>query len=158
MTGAAALHVAATAAALYVTAFVAVRIAGRRTVSQLSAFDALITITLGSILAGAMVSDPPSYGRGAIAVGTLLVLQLALGALRQRVPRLRRILDFAPDTVYDERGEHLDGSPFGAQLTSDELDGAVRTQGLTSRDTVSTIVLEPSGSMSVLRDTHRRDQ
>lgn len=158
MTGAAALHVAATAAALYVTAFVAVRIAGRRTVSQLSAFDALITITLGSILAGAMVSDPPSYGRGTIAVGTLLALQLAFGALRQRVPRFRRILDFAPDTVYDERGEHLDGNPFGAQLTSDELDSAVRTQGLTSRDTVSTIVLEPSGSMSVVRDTHRRAQ
>ncbi len=136
----------------------AVRVAGRRTVSQLSAFDALITITLGSILAGAMVSDPPSYGRGAIAIGTLLALQLTLGALRQRVPRLRRILDFAPATVYDERGEHLDGNPLGAQLTSDELDSAVRAQGLASRDTVLTIVLEPRGSISVIRATHRRAQ
>lgn len=158
MTLTAALQVAATAAALYVTALVSVRLTGRRTLSQLSAFDALITITLGSALAGAMVADPPSYGRGAIAVVTLLALQVVVGAVRQRVPRLRRILDFAPETVYDERGEHLDSNPLGAQLTSDELDSALRTEGLTTRDAVANVVLEPSGSISVIRTGTPRPQ
>ncbi len=41
--------------AMYLSVLIGVRIAGRRTLAQLSAFDAVVTIALGSIGA-----DPPS--------------------------------------------------------------------------------------------------
>ncbi|MGD9796798.1 MAG: hypothetical protein AB7V15_01650, partial [Acidimicrobiia bacterium] len=118
--------VVVTGGALYATTFVLVRVAGRRTVSQLSAFDALITIAVGSVFATTIVSDPPSYGRGAAAVVTLLLLQVVVGLLRQRHPRLRRYLDFSPETVFEHGRMQAGRNPLGPQLTADELDAAIR--------------------------------
>jgi uncharacterized membrane protein YcaP (DUF421 family) len=145
------LAVAATAAALYATAFFLVRLAGRRTVSQLSAFDALVTIALGSIMAGSILGDPPSYTRGAAAIVTLLTLQVAVGAARQRVPRLRRLLDYAPAVVFEDGAERLGTHPLGAQLTSDEVSGALRAAGVTDRSEVEVVVLEADGRFSVIK-------
>lgn len=139
-----------TAAALYATTFALVRTAGRRTVSQLSVFDALITIAVGSVFATSVVSDPPSYGRGVAAVVTLLLLQVVVGALRQRVPRLRRLLDFSAQTVFETGQAHVDRNLLGPQLTPDEIDAAVRAAGYTDREQVAVVVLESNGSFSVI--------
>lgn len=50
--------VAVTAVGLYATTFALVRVVGRQTGSQLSAFDAIITVALGSVFATSVVSDP----------------------------------------------------------------------------------------------------
>ncbi len=144
------VRVAATAAGLYVTTFLVVRVAGRRTVSQLSAFDALVTIALGSILAGSILARPPSYSRGAVAVVTLVALQVGVGAARQRLPALRRILDFSPETVYSDGREHRSANPLGAQLTPDAIDSAIRAAGYDSRRDVALVILEPNGGLSVI--------
>ena len=147
--------VVVTALALYTTTFVLVRVAGRRTVSQLSAFDALITIALGSVLATTIVSDPPSYGRGAAAVVTLLLLQVIVGFLRQRYPRLRRYLDFSPETVFENAKMQADRNPLGPQLTESELEAAIRAGGYSDREQVAVVVLESNGTFSVI--PKRRD-
>jgi uncharacterized membrane protein YcaP (DUF421 family) len=118
--------VALTAVALYATTFTVIRVAGRRTVSQLSAFDALVTVALGSIIASSIVSDPPSYRRGAVAIVTLVALQVAVGAARQRIPKLRRVLDFSAVTVFRDGQECISRNPLGAQLTPDAIETAVR--------------------------------
>ncbi len=146
------VSVAWTTAALYATVYVLVRLAGRRTVSQLSTFDALVTIAIGSVLASAILAQPPSYGRGAVAVVMLLALQLVVGALRQRFERLRRILDFSPQVVFDQGEPQLDRSPFGAQLTPAALEQAMRAHGVTDERVVARIVLEPDGQFSILRE------
>lgn len=142
--------VVVTGVALYATTFVLVRVAGRRTVSQLSAFDALVTIAVGSVFATTIVSDPPSYGRGAAAVVTLLLLQVVVGLLRQRHPRLRRYLDFSPETVPEHGRMHADRNPLGPQLTADELEAAIRAAGYDDRERVAVVVFESNGTFSVI--------
>jgi uncharacterized membrane protein YcaP (DUF421 family) len=146
------VSVAWTTAALYATVFVLERLAGRRTVSQLSTFDALVTIAVGSVLASAILARPPSYGRGAVAVVMLLALQIAVGALRQRSERLQRILDFSPQVVFDRGEPQLDRNPLGAQLTPGALEQAMRAHGVTDERIVARIVLEPDGQLSILRE------
>lgn len=86
---------------------------------------------------------------------TLLVLQVIVGSLRQRVPRLRRLLDFSPETVLAHGELHVDRSPLGPQLTPSEIDAAVRAAGYEDRNAVAVVMLESNGSVSVIRRPHR---
>lgn len=145
-------YVAASTAAIYGSALVAVRVAGRRTVARFSAFDVVVTIALGSLIASTAVSPDPSYAQGATAMATLLVLQVGVAALRQRSAAARRLLDFAPWVVVRDGEMSLPATPLGPQLTADELLSSLRERGVFGLDGVRVVVIEPTGGLSVERD------
>lgn len=137
--------------AMYLSVLIAVRIAGRRTLAQVSAFDAVVTIALGSILATTALSPQPSYTQGATAVTTLLVLQIVLGWLRLRFARVRRLVDFEPLVFIQDGVEQPRGGLLGPQVTDDELLSALRVRGVFAPDDVAELLLEPNGDVSVRR-------
>lgn len=142
--------VAAATAATYLTMLVAVRIAGRRTVAQLSAFDVIVTVALGSLLASTVVSSEPSYAAATTAIATLMSLQVLVAALRRRSQRIERLLEFEPEVVVRRGRFELPSSLLSSQLSEGELRSRLREQGVT--DTHATVVvLEPTGEFSVLR-------
>lgn len=143
--------VALSTVAMYLSVLVGVRLAGRRTLAQLSAFDAVVTIALGSILSTTVLSASPSYARGVTAVVTLLGLQVTLGAARRRYPKVRRLVDFDPVPLIEDGVEQPRGGPLGVQLTDDELRSALRRRGVFDVDDVDEAVLEPTGDVSVRR-------
>jgi uncharacterized membrane protein YcaP (DUF421 family) len=109
----------------------------------------IVTVTIGSVVAGSTIAQPPSFARGAVAVATLLALQLVVGAVRQRVPVVRRFLDFTPDLVYADGHTRLSRSPLKAQLTQADIDRAMRSSG-TPRSKIVLIVLEADGTFSIM--------
>lgn len=137
---------------IYVSAIVVVRVGGRRTITQLSAFDAVVTIALGSLLATTAVTRSTSYAEGLTAIVTLLVLQTGLAAVRQKVPRLRRLVDFSPELVVDGGEPVLSDRPWSSQLTDQELASQLRQKGLREVTGTTFVILEPNGSMTVLDD------
>ena len=150
--------VAATTAAMYVTTLMSVRIAGRRTLAQLSAFDIIVTIALGSVVAATTVQKAASYAQGTTVVVTLLALQTMLAAARQRFSAVARVVDFSPEVVVDKGRLTLRRSPLGPQLTEDELMSRLREKGEFSVDTLRIVILEPDGSVSVSKDDALADQ
>lgn len=144
------VYVVASTTAIYCSTLTAVRIAGRRTVTQLSAFDVVVTIALGSIVASTAVSRDPSYAQGITAVVTLLALQVIAGALRQRSARVRRLLDFTPCVVARHGDLDLSAAPSGPQLTADEVLSKLRERGVYSLHDVNLVIVEPGGSLSVV--------
>ncbi len=77
-------------AAVYLLMLVAVRVAGRRTVSQMSAFDAIVTVALGSLAASSALPSNPALSDVAAALLTFLGLQVLIGAMRQRFGLVER--------------------------------------------------------------------
>jgi uncharacterized membrane protein YcaP (DUF421 family) len=144
--------VAAGTLAIYASTVVAVRLAGRRTVAQMSAYDAVVTIALGSVLATTAVSSEVSYAVGITAIATLLVLQVGLAFVRRRFPRLRHLLEFAPEVVVEDGAVHLPTGPSTSQMTLDELRSQLRKQGVVDESTPALVLLEPDGRISVLSD------
>ncbi|HVM35753.1 MAG TPA: YetF domain-containing protein, partial [Actinomycetota bacterium] len=134
---------------MYIIVLGVVRLAGRRTVAQMSAFDFLVTIALGTIVGGTVVTDDPPVAQGLAAVITLLLLQITLGALRQRSPRLQAIIDFRPIAVLENGAFTNLSSPTSAQLTSADIESKLRSGGVSSLDDVALVVLEPDGSLSI---------
>lgn len=150
--------VALSTLAIYVTAVVTVRLAGRRTVAQLSAFDAVVTIALGSVIATTAVSGTTSYVEGATAFVVLLALQVSVAWLRRRSPLLRRLLEFEPEIVVRDGEGRLPRGPWTSQLTEDELWSRLRQQGVFHPEEVTLAVLEPNGALSVVRPRARVDR
>ena len=151
-------YVAASTTAIYWSALLAIRIAGRRTVARLSAFDIVITIALGSLVASTAVSRDPSYAQGATALVTLLVLQVVAAGLRQRFAVVRRLLDFAPCVVVRDGELRIPSTPLGPQISEDELFSRLREQGVFNLQGVRVVIIEPTGAVSVERAGQERGQ
>lgn len=147
--------IALTTAGMYLALMAATRIAGRRTLSELSAFDVLTTIGLGTILGSTAISPSISWLDGAAGATTLLSLQVAIGAARRRWPRLRRLLDFRPEPVVQAGDLRLRSGVLGAQLTPDEVRSQLRQQGFFTITDVEEAIFEPNGRLSV-RETRRQ--
>lgn len=151
-------RVVTTTLAIYVTVVAGLRVAGRRTVSQMSAFDFVVTIAIGSLVASTALSPDSTYGRGVAAIGTLLIAQQIVAVIRQRFPGTRRLLDFQPQPIYTGGELKLRHSPLTAQVTEAELHSKLRRAGVEDLDEVSLVILEPDGRVSVMRsDRDRRE-
>lgn len=135
----------------YLSTIVAVRLAGRRTVAELSSFDVAVTVAIGSLVASTAVTSQPSYAQGMTALVTLLLLQVGIAALRQRSATLRRLLDFKPETVVDNGRLDLPTGPLTSQITWDELESKLRERGVFDLEDVALVVVEPTGGLSVRR-------
>lgn len=142
-------------ALIYISMVVGIRIAGRRTVSQMSAFDFVITVALGSLLATTAVSKDVSFLQGLVALVTLLVLQTLVAFLRQRFGWFRHLADFRPKLLRDGGPTRLSQAPTGAQLTHEELRSKLRQKGVFDYDDPVVVILEADGSISVIREGDR---
>lgn len=142
--------VVVTTIVFYTTVMVALRVAGRRTVAQMSAFDFVVTVAVGSLLANTIASRGPSYMNGAAALATLLGLQVAVAHVRQRFPQTRAMLDFSPRVVAREGRVDTMGDVLGAQLTDKEIVSKLRQRGFFDLNDVRVVVLEPDGEISVV--------
>ena len=63
----------------YVVALALVRLAGRRTLAQLSAFDIVVTIAAGTVVGSTALPSRPAVSDGVTVLATLMLLQVLLG-------------------------------------------------------------------------------
>lgn len=143
-------RVAVTTALFYVTVFAVLRIAGRRTLAQFSAFDFVVTIAMGSLLAGTALSPRTTFAQGAVALVVLVGMQVLLGSLRQRSRRARTVLDFEPEEIGRDGELSLSSSPLGAQLTEEEVLSLLRQRDVFDVRKAQRVILEPDGRISVV--------
>ncbi len=141
------------AAVIGVTAYagliVLLRMTGKRTLSKLNAFDLVVTVALGSILATAILSkDVPLLG-GLTGFAVLAVLQLVVTWLSVRSAAVRRLVRSEPTLLY-YRGEFRQRAMRSERVTQSEVYQAVRASGLGDLGRVEAVVLESDGSMSVI--------
>lgn len=102
--------------------------------------------------------DAPAASRGSDTVRR--VLQLS-GAARPTGRRrraasasavVRRIVDFPPCVVVHDGELRLPTTPFGPQLSEDELLSMLRERGVFHLDGLRLVVIEPTGGLSIVRE------
>jgi uncharacterized membrane protein YcaP (DUF421 family) len=86
----------AVGAAAYLTLVLVLRLAGKRTLAKLNAFDFVVTVALGSTLATILLNDQVSWADGATALTLLAGLQLLVAWRSSPVPRLRIVVTSEP--------------------------------------------------------------
>lgn len=124
-----------------------VRIGGKREVAQLSAFDMILLITVGDLVAQGVVQEDYSLTAAVIAVATFTLAGRVLTAVAFRYPRFRPWLAGRPRVVVRD-GEPLLDTLAGERMTIEDLHEAARQQGIRSLRDIELCVLETDGAFS----------
>lgn len=135
--------------AAYAGLVAVLRLTGKRTLSQLNAFDFIVTVALGSTLATILLSKDVSWAEGMVAFGLLAGLQLLVALLSSIWPRLRSLLTSSP-VLLVEHGEYRDEAIRRNRLTRSEVRQAIRSSGSGDVSQVAAVVLETNGTLSVI--------
>ena len=143
------VRILAVGASAYVTVVVVLRLAGKRTLAKLNAFDLVVTVALGSVLATILLSSDVSWTEGALALGLLAAAQSLVAWATVRRPGLRAVVTSRPRLVFRD-GEPLPEALRAERVSMDEIRQAVRAAGSGDLATVAAVVLESDGSLSVL--------
>lgn len=142
-------RVAVVGAAAYVTLVVLLRVAGKRTLAKLNAFDLVVTVALGSSLATIVLSGDVSWSEGAAALSLLVGLQLVVSWASARLPRGRAFVTARPTLLLAD-GQLRPEVMRSQRITESEVRQAVRSTGVGGLDLVAAVVLESDGTLSVI--------
>lgn len=126
-----------------------VRIAGKRTLAKMNAFDLIVTVALGSTLATILLSEDVALAEGVAAFALLIGLQLMITWLSMRTKVVPALVKSTP-TLLAFRGRQLDEAIRAQRVSEEEMLQAVRQKGFASMADVHAVVLETDGSFSVI--------
>ncbi|PSN19440.1 DUF421 domain-containing protein [filamentous cyanobacterium CCP5] len=133
----------------YIFVILALRISGKRTLSKWNAFDFVVTIAYGSILAAMLLAKGTSLLQGILGLSVLLVLQFVLTWLSARSSVVQKLIKTQP-TLLLFRGEFCRNALLQERVTEGEIRAAVRAEGIGSLENVEAVVMETDGSFSVI--------
>jgi uncharacterized membrane protein YcaP (DUF421 family) len=132
---------------VYAFLVVGFRLAGKRELAQLNAFDLVVLLTISNTVQNAIIGDDISVTGGVIGATTLLVVNYAVVRFLYGHERLDQLIEGAA-TVLIDRGEIQRERLKQELITVAELETAAHKQGLESLDEVERAVLEPGGTIS----------
>lgn len=151
------LHPEASIGALVLRAFVvyallltALRVAGRRELAQMTSFDLVLLLIVSNAVQNSINAGDNSLAGGLVSAATLFVLNWLVGYATWRWRWVERLLQGRPLRIATDGKVHM-GAMRRELLTLAELRSALRKQGISNIGDCARIVLEPDGTLSVVR-------
>lgn len=132
----------------FVTLFVFIRISGKRTLAKFNAFDFVVTVTLGSVLAYMMLGQV-NLAEGTVVLFIIIAMQLLFAKLSRRSHVMDRVLNASPKLLFYQ-GLYLHDNMEKEMVSKDEIVSAIRQRGLADISKVLAVVIEPNGEMSII--------
>lgn len=142
-------RVALSGLAAYSALVVLLRITGKRTLSDMNAFDFIVTVALGSTLASTILSHDTTVAEGLAALVTLALLQAILAWAGSRSAAAGRAIKSEPTLLVHE-GRMLQQAMRSERVSPAEILAAIRAQGGADLRDVHAVVLETNGNFSVV--------
>ena len=140
--------VAAKAALLFVVVVVALRLSPRRTLSNLSVYDFVTAVAVGSIVGRVPNASDTSFVAGAVTLIVLLTMNRLIST-RRLGSSMGTILDRRP-AILVRRGKIDTAALRREHLTEDDLDSLLRSRGVTDIGETEYVIFEPGGSISIV--------
>ncbi len=125
------------------------RLLGKRTVSQMNAFDFLITVALGSSFAAVALNSNVPLVDGILLIFLLVVMQYSVTWLSVRVKAFKNIVTISP-TLLVYKGKIIQEAMRKERITTEELYLTARLKGYATIEDIDAVVLETTGVMTVI--------
>jgi uncharacterized membrane protein YcaP (DUF421 family) len=142
-------HVAVCAVLAYFVLFLFIRISGKRTLAKLTAFDFVVTVTLGSVLSN-MILAKVSLSEGAAALAIVIALQYLLAWTARESDTLEKVINSTPTMVF-YRGKFLEQAMKKEVLTHEEIYAVIRKFRMLDVEKVEAVVMELNGELTVIK-------
>lgn len=138
------------ACAIYAVVWLIFRLAGRRTMAQMTTFDFVLLLVCGEATQQGLLGEDYTVTNAAIVVLTLVVLDHICTTIRARSTRLERIMEGSPVLIM-ENGRLVPERMKRERIdVEDILHAARHSHGLSRLEQIRHAVLEPSGGISII--------
>jgi uncharacterized membrane protein YcaP (DUF421 family) len=137
-------------AATYLFVWVIFRLAGKRTLAQITTFDAVLLLIISETTQAALIDDNNSFTNSILLILTMLGIDVALSHVKQLFPAVERVMDGVPLVILDSNGlkqEYMDNERVSKE---DVLHAARDLQGLANLDEIQYAVLEQTGDITIV--------
>lgn len=132
---------------VYVFLVVGLRLAGKRELAQLNAFDLVVLLTISNTVQNAIIGPDNSVLGGVIGGATLLLFNYMVVRFVFGHPRVERFLEGDPVFLV-QSGRPIEKVMRAEGITMGELEAAARRQGFNALKEVDRAVLESSGAVT----------
>jgi uncharacterized membrane protein YcaP (DUF421 family) len=136
--------------AVYIFLLIVFRIAGKRSVAEVTTFDFILILIIAEATQQALLGQDYSITNAFLLIITLLGADILMSLIKQRSPQAEKWLDGVP-LVIVENGHPLHDRMDKARVDeSDILTAARERLGLERMDQIKYAVLERSGGISII--------
>lgn len=137
-------------AAIYIVVLFVFRVAGRRTLSELTTFDFVLLLVIGEATQQALLGDDFSITNAFIVIVSLVGMDITMTYIKRRSARIAKLID-GESMIIVEYGKVLDRRIQKSRIDQDDILQAARTtQGLERLDQIKFAILEKDGKISII--------
>jgi uncharacterized membrane protein YcaP (DUF421 family) len=136
-------------ASVYLVLLLALRLAGKRALGQMTPFDLVVLLVISNAVQNAMLGPDTSLNGGLLAAIALLAIDRVVDRLALRRGRLRAAVIGNPTLLVHE-GQLVADHLRAEGLTEAEVLQALREHGVDDLVSVKSAVLEVDGTISVV--------
>lgn len=135
--------------AVYVFMLLAIRITGKKELSQLNTGDVVLILLISNSVQNAMVGSDTSLQGGLMAAASLFILNYALKRWAYKNEKIRRILNDKPQILIHNGKPDFD-QLSRLRISSDEMEEAMRLHGVEHYKDIKLAMLETDGNISIV--------
>jgi uncharacterized membrane protein YcaP (DUF421 family) len=137
-------------AATYLFVWLIFRIAGKRTLAQITTFDAVLLLIISETTQAALTDNDNSFTNSILLILTMLGIDVLLSCVKQRFPSVEKIMDGAPLLILDPHGMRKEAMDRERVDEEDILHAARELQGIGQLDKIKYAVLEQTGEITIV--------
>ena len=139
---------------VYLFMIIALRIFGKKQLSQLNTADVILILLISNSVQNAMVVSDTSLTGGLIAASSLFVINFILKRLKYKFPIFKNLIEGQPVLlVYN--GKMIVENCKKNEITEEELLQAIREHGSHSIGEIDSLILESDGNISVVSNEYK---
>jgi uncharacterized membrane protein YcaP (DUF421 family) len=136
-------------AVVYLFMVAAIRLFGKKELSQLSVTDLVLILLISNAVQNAMVGPDSSLSGGLLAALTLFVLNYLFKLIMFKSKKVKELIEGEP-VMLIYKGNLIEENLSKEKITREELEAVVREHGVSDISNVALAILEIDGNISVL--------
>ena len=137
-------------AATYLVVWLIFRLTGKRSLAQITTFDAVLLLIISETAQSALIGDNNSFTNAVLLILTILGMDVALSCAKQRWPSVEKVVDGVPLHIID-RGALCHEAMQKERIDEGDILHAARDrQGLMSIDQIEYAILERTGEITII--------
>lgn len=143
--------------AVYFFMVIAIRLFGKKELSQLNTADIILILLISNAVQNAMVGSNTSLSGGITAALVLFTVNFGLKKILYKFPKLNALIQEKPVVlIHDGKADYKALAQLN--ISSDELHEAIREHGLEHYTEVKLALLEIDGNISVISGQNQLKQ
>src|SRR5688572_26073397 len=136
--------------AVYVLVLAVIRLLGKRTIGNFTAFDLLVALMLGEVV-DEMIYGDVNFAQGVVAIVVIAGAKYATAWLCYASPRMNRILEGKPTPIVRE-GKFVSKGLRHELMHEREAFAGLRLRGVRDMREVKLALMEVDGELSILKE------